>query len=375
MSQFHVVQPQLPVHTCAISQIHIEPRIVLIVEAVEEFLWRLQAAHTCTAFPERNVRPEVVGTLQAACQVEEFLIVVTSFVHHSPEVTTIVILTTFSPFLVTESGADSSDECTIREGIKSGSVGVEHQAVETSCKLFWTEVFLFQFVHPVPFTEHSGDTLVFTVINPVSLILLLFHTTQTKTVNGVFRLQTNHIVIEETILFQITELVPILILHFSRVKISISATTFHVNANFRKFSVLQIHIIHHIVDVEVTEFIRINCVHSFVKVEGCTRLVLALHEFGLQEAFCWCVVIHEKQNQFLLRDSDTRWVSELRVLSEVRRHQFVIICPFLRMTISLILLDAEIFLIFVCVCVLVVPRVRFHAQSHFNQRLRKILSV
>ena len=62
VSQFYVVQPQLPVHACAVVQVHVEPRLV-VVEAVEKFLRILQTAHARTAFPDCDVRPEVVGAL------------------------------------------------------------------------------------------------------------------------------------------------------------------------------------------------------------------------------------------------------------------------------------------------------------------------
>ena len=174
---------------------------------------------------------------------------VTSFVHHSPEVTTIVILTTFCPFLVTESGADCSDECTIREGIKSSSVCAEHQTVKSIFELFWTEVFLFQFVHPVPFTENSGDTFVFSVVNPVPFFLLFFYTAEADAMDCMFRLQANHIVGEETKFFEGTQFVPILILHGVSIKEAIGFTTFHVNANFGLLSIFQVYVVDHVVNI------------------------------------------------------------------------------------------------------------------------------
>ena len=182
--------------------------------------------------PECNVRPEVVGTLQAACQVEEFLIVVTSFVYHSPEVSSIIILTTFCPFLVTESCADSSDECTVREGIKPSCVSVEHQAIEASFKLFWSEEILLDFVHPVPFRQDTGNAFVLAIILPVSGLFLFFNTAQTETMYGVFRLQTNNLIVEESISLECFKSIPIVIGHRCRIKKSIGTSTFNMNRNF-----------------------------------------------------------------------------------------------------------------------------------------------
>ena len=111
-------------------------------------------------------------------------------------------MSTFCPFLVAKGGANCADECAIGEGVKSASIGAEQQAIEAIFKLFWTEEVLFDSVHPVPFVKNTSNTLVYSIVNPVFLVLLFFNSAEAKTVDCVFGFQTNHIVGEETKVLQ-----------------------------------------------------------------------------------------------------------------------------------------------------------------------------
>ena len=228
VTELHIVEPQLPIHACAITQIHVEPSLVTI-ESVEELLRRIETTHTRTALPHGNVRPQVVRTLEAARKVEELLVVVARFVHHGPEVTSVVAPGAFDPLRVTERGADRSDEGAVGESIETGRVGAEHETIETIGELLRFEEVLLDFVHPVPFAQHTGDTFILPIVVPVAVTLLLLDTAQAETVDGVFGLQANHVVGEESVGFEVFEVVPILVLHLRRIKITISTPAFHVN--------------------------------------------------------------------------------------------------------------------------------------------------
>ena len=236
---------------------------------------------------------------------------VTSLVDYRPEVTSIVVLTTLCPFVITESGANGSDECAIREGIKSACVCAEHQAVETILVAFGGEEFLFESVHPVPFAEYANDTLVFSVVNPVLLVLLFLYTAQTNAVNGVFGLQTNHVVGEEIIFFEGAELIPVCIRHRVDVEEAIGFTTFHMNANLGLVCMLQFYVVDDVVDVEVCGLVGINDIDTFMQFGETTRSALALHEFCIEFALVGSVFVHEEQHKFLFRDGDTRRIGEL----------------------------------------------------------------
>ena len=124
---------------------------------------------------------------------------VTRFMDDSPQVTGIVSRGAFRPFFIAERCADGSDKCTIGEGIESGSICTEHQAIKAIFKLFWREEILFEFMHIIPFSQDAGDTFVLAIILPVSSLLLFFDTAQTETMNGMFRLQTNDFIIEKAL--------------------------------------------------------------------------------------------------------------------------------------------------------------------------------
>ena len=228
VTELHIVEPQLPIHARAIAQIHVEPSLVTI-ESVEELLRRIETTHTRTALPHGNVRPQVVRTLEAARKVEELLVVVARFVHHGPEVTSVVASGAFDPLRVTERGADRSDEGAVGESIETGRVGAEHETIETIGELLRFEEVLLDFVHPVPFAQHTGDTFILPVVVPVAVTLLLLDTAQAETVDGVFGLQANHVVGEESVGLEVFEVVPILVLHLRRIKITIGTPAFHVN--------------------------------------------------------------------------------------------------------------------------------------------------
>ena len=228
VTELHIVEPQLPIHSRAIAQIHVEP-CLMAIESVEELLRRIETTHTRTALPHGNVRPQVVRTLETARKVEELLVVVARFVHHSPEVTSVVAPGTFDPLRVTERGADRSDEGAVGESIETGRVGAEHETIETIGELLRFEEVLLDFVHPVPFAQHTGDAFILSVVVPVAATLLLLDTAQAETVDGVFGLQANHVVGEESVEFEVFEVVPILVLHLRRIKITIGTPAFHVN--------------------------------------------------------------------------------------------------------------------------------------------------
>ena len=367
VTELHIVEPQLPIHACAIAQIHVEPSLVTI-ESVEELLRRIETTHTRTALPHGNVRPQVVRTLEAARKVEELLVVVARFVHHGPEVTSVVAPGAFDPLRVTERGANRTDEGAVGESIETGRVGAEHETIETIGELLRFEEVLLDFVHPVPFAQHTGDAFILSVVVPVAVTLLLLDTAQAETVDGVFGLQANHVVGEESVGFEVFEVVPILVLHLRRIKITIGTPAFHVNRDLRLLGVFEVRVVHHVIDVQVRRIVGINHIEPLVKRnELIARCVFSLHQFGIERTTGRCLLAHKHQRQFLFGDRDTGGVRELRVLSEARGHQFIVAGPLLRMAVGLVGLDTEIFLISVGLGVRSVPRIGSHAHGHVDE--------
>ena len=92
-------------------------------------------------------------------------------------------------------------------------------------------------MHSIPFSQDTGDTFVLAIIMPVSGLLLFFDTAQTETMNGMFRLQANDLIVEKTLWFQWYEFVPICIGHRVGIEKAIRTTSFDVNWDLRLISI------------------------------------------------------------------------------------------------------------------------------------------